>query len=123
MRGFAAHIGGNNYNALDVAVTRAMARGLQFKSGWVWAKSLSDVAMSRFENEIGSLIENPYDRTRERGNGDYVPRHKWVTEFVWDVPFGKGRKYLAGAPGVVNQILGGWTVSGLVNLTSSTLLN
>jgi len=99
--------GNDSYNALDVAVTRPLSRGLQFKSGWVWAKSLSDVAMSRFENEVGNLIEDPYDRRRERGNGDFVPRHKWVTEFVWDVPFGRGKKYLNGASGAVNQVLGG----------------
>jgi hypothetical protein len=114
--------GGNgSYNALDASLTRQMSSGLQFKTGWTWAKGLSDVSMSRFENETGSLIENPYCRKCERGDGEYVPRHKWVTEFVWDIPVGRGRKFLNTGTGAMNQIIGGWTVSGLIGVHSAPL--
>ncbi|HBY61754.1 MAG TPA: hypothetical protein DEH78_18175 [Solibacterales bacterium] len=38
--------------------------------------------------------------------------------FVWDLPVGRGKKFLASAPGVVNHVLGGWSVSGITNLAT-----
>jgi hypothetical protein len=41
---------------------------------------------------------------------------------VWSLPFGKGRRYLAGANGFVNRVVGGWEVSGIWGLQSGFAL-
>jgi hypothetical protein len=40
--------------------------------------------------------------------------HRLVNSFVYELPFGRGKKFLSDAPGVVNHILGGWQVNGIV---------
>jgi hypothetical protein len=40
--------------------------------------------------------------------------HRLVSSFVYELPFGHGRKYLASSSGVVNALLGGWQVNGIV---------
>jgi hypothetical protein len=40
----------------------------------------------------------------------YTPRHRVVLNVVWEVPVGKGRRYLSHAPAVVDHVLGGWQV-------------
>jgi hypothetical protein len=51
--------------------------------------------------------ENPYSHLWW-GRDNYTSRHRAVINATYDLPFGKGRRYMSAAPGVVNQVLGGW---------------
>ncbi|HWQ54828.1 MAG TPA: TonB-dependent receptor [Bryobacteraceae bacterium] len=52
-------------------------------------------------------MENPYDHLWW-GRDAYTSRHRVVLNATYDLPFGKGRRFLTSAPGVVNQLVGGW---------------
>ena len=45
-------------------------------------------------------------------------RHRFVLNATYDLPFGKGRKWLTQAPGAVNAILGGWQMGWITYLQS-----
>src|SRR5262249_32048674 len=74
------------------------------------------------ENSYGSVgarglvIENTYDRSRNKGNCEEIPRHSFRTMYVWDVPFGHGRAFLGRPQGlgqtILSYVIGGWTWSG-----------
>jgi hypothetical protein len=103
--------GGNHlYHALNTEITRKWQRGLSYSVAWTWAKNLTDV------DEIGGVeggttIENAFDRTRERGDAQFSPRHRLITTAVWQLPGGRGRRYLS-AENVLERMLGGWQLSG-----------
>ena len=63
-------------------------------------------------------IEDPYNRARDRGNCQAIPRHSFRTMYVYDLPFGKGRTFLKSphgfGGGVFNNIVGGWSMSGFL---------
>jgi hypothetical protein len=42
---------------------------------------------------------------------------------LWDVPLGRNRKFFANAPGIINHIVGGWTLNGIFNYQSGEPYN
>jgi hypothetical protein len=54
----------------------------------------------------------------ERAVSNQDVRHRMVTSFVWEMPFGKGKRFGSNWNPVLNTILGGWQLNGIVNLQS-----
>jgi hypothetical protein len=101
----------HNYNSLNLVAERKTKGGLYYQLGWTWASNLTD---SQSDSEGGSRPENAYNRAREYGNVDYTPRHRVTGSLLYDLPFGPGRPFLSGLTGVGKWLVGGWTVSGLL---------
>jgi hypothetical protein len=106
---------GHQFHSLTLEVERRMARGLQFQSSWVWARDIGDL-------ERGQVLENPYDRERERSVAPDIPTHRFTTNWIYQLPFGKGRPFLNSVHPVVNAIVGGWDVSGIYSYYSGQFL-
>jgi len=104
-------------HTMKVDFTRPMVRGLYLHGGYTWLSQINDAETTAWV-ALASQASNPYDRSRDRARIDYFPKHRFVIDWVYDIPFGKGRPFLSNVPGVVNQILGGWTVSGLWRIYS-----
>jgi len=96
-------------HAFDANVERKFSKGLTFQSGWTWAKNLSDVG----NDGESSSIENPYDRRREMGNISWTPRHRFVSQALYELPFGKGKPF-GGSSSPLQQVFGDWQISGAV---------
>ena len=86
-----------------------MDRGLYFQAAWTLAKNLTDTEDA---SEGGPTLENAYDRSGWRGDSQFVPRHRFIGNVIWELPVGHGRRYL-NRPGLVDRILGGWQLSAL----------
>jgi hypothetical protein len=93
------------YSALQAQVQKRFTHGLLFSSAWTWAKEISDVDDTG-DFELNTVIENTYDRRRDRGNVYSVPRHQWLNQFLYELPLGKGK------------LLGGWQLNGMLNVSS-----
>lgn len=109
-------------HGLDLNLERKFTQGLTFQAGYTWMKNLSDTPGS---SEVGfwwAGVQNPYDRRSDLGDVDGVLRHRFVASGLYDVPFGTGKRYGAGLPGVARQILGNWQMSGILNLESGEFL-
>ena len=100
----------SEYNALQLVVYKRFSHGLLFNSAWTWAKELSEIDDTG-NAELNTVIENAYDRSRDRGNVYSIPRHQWMNQAIYDLPFGSGK------------ILGGWQLNALVNLATGNWLN
>jgi hypothetical protein len=104
--------------ALDVAVERKFTRGLTFQSGWTWAKNLTDVGD---DDETGS-IENPFDRRREMGNISWTPRHRFVGQVLYELPFKAQKPAESSFPAALRQLLDNWQVSVVAVLQTGQFL-
>ncbi len=100
---------GHQYHALTLEAERRMSKGLHFQTYFTWAKDVGDL-------DRGLSPEYAYDRLRERGNMDRVPLWRWSGNFIWQLPYGRGRKFGANSNKVVNAILGGWDLTGIFAL-------
>ncbi|MEK6280997.1 MAG: TonB-dependent receptor [Acidobacteriota bacterium] len=92
-----------SYNALLLSLSRRFAQGFQFGANYRWAKSIDIVSN---ENPTASTNPTyPLDVRQERGPSDYDARHHFVASALWELPFFRSRRNLAG------KVLGGWEVS------------
>jgi hypothetical protein len=108
---------GQQYNGLILAAQRPMARGFYFQASWTWARDIYDVG--RTDN---AGIENPFDRKREKAVAPLTPTSRFTANWLYQIPFGKGRHWLANAPRVVNLLAGGWNVSSVFSTFSGNFL-
>lgn len=119
--------GGNAlYNSLQVEVNRRFAQGLTYGLSYTLAKNLADnagPAPSGFAGETGGgRVTNSLDRRGDRGNVYATRRHRFLNTFVWQLPFGQGRRWLSGAGRLPEAVLGGWQLSGVLTLQSGPYL-
>jgi hypothetical protein len=71
---------------------------------------------------LGSLNNGDFRDQRfpflEYGNSDFDVRHRFVISYIYQLPFGNGKKFGGDATGLKNQIIGNWQVAGIT--TAST---
>jgi hypothetical protein len=105
--------GGNlSYNALSTEVNKKWNKGLMFQTSYTWAKSLTDVDETA-DVEAGTIIENSYNRSREKGNSLYAPRHRVIGNVIWELPFGPDKPML-NSHSLASRLIGGWQLSSSV---------
>jgi hypothetical protein len=107
------HSGHSSYHALVVKFDRRFSKGMTFTSSYVFSKLLTDA-------DSYWITDNPraadqYNRTLEKSIGSYDVTHNFKVSGVFDLPFGKGRKWAQS--GVANAVAGGWRLS-LIGLYS-----
>jgi hypothetical protein len=106
--------GTDNYNAMQATVNRRFSRGLTVGGQWTWAHSIGDTGGS---NEARTAANN-FDFAADRGNNNFDVRHSVNLTTLYELPFGKGRRYRAGTSKPADLLLGGWQVGGIVNARS-----
>ncbi len=106
---------GHQYHGLSAEVKRSMVKNLYFQAAYTLARD-------RYDAFRWGTIENPFDRHREVGNAFDMPRHRVTANWVWDLPFGKGRKFGGNVNRWVNLIAGGWVLSGTYAFHSGNFL-
>ncbi len=112
----------SRYNALEVQLSRRFSRGLGFQVSYTLAKSEDtrsfDPAFAvANRGSVQSASNTPYDiRNREANyaRSDFDRRHALQGYFTTELPFGRGRRWLSDANPVVNHILGGFELAGIV---------
>jgi len=89
------------YHALQLKTERRFAAGWTLNAGYTWSKSM--VATGRLNGYLSPLeyVVSSEDRP-----------HRLVVSGIFELPFGKGKKLLGAAPGVVDRVVGGWQVQG-----------
>jgi len=106
---------GHQFHSFTAEVERRLARGLQFQSSWVWARDIGDL-------ERGQSLENPFDRKRERSVWPDIPTHRFTTNWIYQLPWGRGRPFLTSAGRALNAVIGGWDISGIYSYYSGQFL-
>jgi hypothetical protein len=122
----------STYHGLELQVSRRAGRGLLMQLAYTLAKSLDTrsfdpafTVVARTTNTgtgaSPSGQNTPFDIRNRRLNyarSDFDRRHALQGYMVYDLPFGRSKRFLNDAPGVVNQIVGGWEVASSVILQS-----
>ncbi|HWQ53414.1 MAG TPA: hypothetical protein VN442_07000, partial [Bryobacteraceae bacterium] len=104
--------GDSNLHQLQLEAVQRYNNGLSFQVEYSWNRSLDNVPV------VGGP-QNPYNAEADRGNSDQIRRHIFSAAYSWELPFGKGKKWL-NTGGLVNQILGGWQLGGITSLRTGT---
>ncbi|MCC6391889.1 MAG: TonB-dependent receptor, partial [Bryobacterales bacterium] len=115
--------GWSKYNAMQVKLEKRYSQGLYLLNSFTWSKA-TDIASGHLETANGDNSRvNFADPNSDRGLSSYDQTLNNTTSIVWDMPFGKGRKYLSSANPFVQGALGGWKLSVINTLTSGLPIN
>ncbi len=100
------------YHGLQTKFTHRMNKGLQVQAAYTWSHAI-DNAVDPITPAIGShtFPRNSRDLAENKGNSDNDTRHVAVVNYVWEMPFGRGKTYAS--TGVIGRILEGFEFDGI----------
>jgi Carboxypeptidase regulatory-like domain len=120
----------DKYDALSLELNKRFSNGLTFSNNYTWAKNITN-ALGMTPNSavpIGGQIDNGnnvgnwYDVKDDMGNAYYTPRHRFVSTFVYNLPFGRGQRFAGSVSRAANLVVGGWSVTGVTLLQTGPWL-
>jgi len=114
---YITNMGSSNYHGALISLQKRFSEGLQFDLNYTYSKSI-DNQSSVTNTVFGGLICDINDLTVCRGPSDFDIRHLVNANFIYELPFGKGKRFLSGVNSWVNQAVGGWTMSGIYTYRS-----
>src|ERR1700682_4504232 len=115
---FDAAIGKSSYNALQASLNGRAFHGLTYLVSYTWSKTL-DLGCTGWYGVEGCSIQNPYTLKNDKGPSATDLPQIFSTAWVYALPFGKGGKLSSGSP-VVNALIGGWNLNGVLSFNSGT---
>jgi hypothetical protein len=101
----------SNYNALEVKLERRYAEGYSFLIGYSWSKSIDG---STNDQGGGEGADDPFNLRTMRGRSGLDVGQRFIASFGIELPFGKGKTYLANMSRPADLVLGGWQIQGIV---------
>lgn len=111
----------SNYNALQVKYEQRMVGGLTLLNSFTWEHSL-DNASASLEGNTPSP-QNGLNLAADYSQSDYNLPIANVTTLVYELPFGKGRRFDSSANGLLNTVIGGWQLSAINTAQAGTPFN
>jgi hypothetical protein len=108
--------GDSAYHGGELTVEKRFSRGLSFRTAYTFSKSIDESQEHLASGGTGSFTQNNRDLHERRGPSDFDVRHRFVASYIYELPFGKGRRYLNN--GALSEVVGGWRISGLGNIRS-----
>jgi len=118
--------GSSDYNGLLVTLHKNISNGLRFDLNYTFSHSIDNVSLIAnsiaSSNGVGFICD--VQRPREcRGNSDFNIASELNGNFIYDLPFGRNRMFLATIPNWANEFIGGWLISGLPTWHSGVAYN
>ena len=120
-----ATVGMSYYNALQVSLHHPMSHGLQGDVSYTFSKSIdfsSDAERSTsFSSGVatsGAIIQNTWKPALNRGLSDFDTKQLLTADYVYALPIGRGKAVWNGANRLVDEVVGGWQLSGIFRYSS-----
>jgi hypothetical protein len=115
--------GGSNqyngrYDSLQLKLVKRFSSGLQFNMNYTWQKALDG------QSSLAEVkVQDPFNRRLDYSRSSWDTRQAFNFAYVYDLPFGKGRKLGSGWSGAANLIAGGWSLEGITRLETAPPIN
>lgn len=103
-----------NYNSLQVKFDRRFSGGFQLTTAYTWSKAID------YSQDNGGFMYI-INSVRSRARADFDRRHMFNQSYVWELPFGKGKRWTNSGPAA--YILGGWQITGVLTAMTGTAMN
>ena len=111
------------YHALQVSLDKKASHGLSYLFSYTWSKTLDIGADEWFGTGTnGTSVQNAYNLSADKGLAGFDVPHNLTGSWVYELPFGAGRRFKTGVRSV-DAIFGGWQLNGIANFASGTLFN
>jgi hypothetical protein len=100
--------GWSTYNSIQVKFTKRFSRDFMLLSSYTYSKAM-DIAS---DAESGTL--NAYNFNYDRAPASFDHAHAWTTSWVYELPFGRNRRFATSLNGVADKLISGWQIDGIL---------
>jgi hypothetical protein len=117
--------GRSNYHALEAVLSKRLSQGIQFQSSYTYLRNLTDAQSynpSSFATEAGGLATDLRYPQLDYGNVAFSRRHRFLSTFLYNLPFGRRGTLFKGVNPMVDQVIGGWELAGVLLYQSGPFL-
>ncbi len=109
----------SNYHAGTLSIRERLGRSLTMDFNYTLSHSMDDASGLQTSGAFGgAFILNPLRQRDSYSNSDFDVRHIINANAVWEMPFGRGRRFFSGAGNFANAIIGGWQLGGIFRWNS-----
>ena len=101
------------YYSLIVKGQKRFSNGLTFLSAFTWSRNWdeSSAGAGNTLNSGAVAPQNPYNMAAEYAFANVDSPLRWTTSFSYDLPFGKGKKFVNSSNLVLSNVVGGWSLN------------
>jgi hypothetical protein len=115
--------GTSSYHGLQLILRHGMSHGLQWDFNYTFSKSIDIGSSAERINAYDAYYQadqiiNSWSPAQLRGVSDFDTTHQFNTNWVYELPFGRGKRFAASSSALLNALVGGWQWSGLARWTS-----
>jgi len=115
-----ASIGNQDYEALQMLMKKRLSYGLEYSIAYTYSKCMTNnlgyYGQGGQSGQSNYYYQNIYNAAAEWGPCDYDATHNFVTNAVYDLPFGRDRHFGKGMNKAVDAVAGGWQAAGILSL-------
>lgn len=97
----------SEFNALQVTVAKQLTRGFSFTSNYAWQRGFD------YNNNYAT-----WNRHAVKGRNNDIREQQLVAYGIYQLPIGKGRAFAANSSRLIDEVIGGWQISPVVNWSS-----
>ncbi len=111
-------VGNSIYHSLQMKAEKRFSGGGRLLAAYTFSKLISDVESNTSWLDGGQSggYQNFNNLRLERSLASWDSRHRFTLSYVYDLPFGQGKKFLPDASGVAGKLVSGWGVNGITTL-------
>jgi len=112
---FAADAAFAGYNALTAKFQREFSGGFNFLANYTWSKALTNTMEGGANtplNQMGSCLDC------DKGLAGFNASQRLTVASVWDLPVGRGKRFLRGASPFWDRVIGGWAADVIASFSS-----
>lgn len=110
------------YHSMQVKVERRFSSGFYLMGSYVYSKSIDDGSLgagSAFTPLASSTQpQDAFNVRGDRGPSDFDVRHRMVISYIYELPFGEGKRFAATSNTILNALIGGWQMNGITSAQS-----
>ncbi len=111
--------GYGNYAGLTGKWEKRFSNGLQYLVAYTYGHALA-TSGTTLSGSAGFTTKNPRNYSLDYSSAAWDIRHSMTSSFLYDLPIGKGRKLMGGASKLVDNVIGGWQVNGILTLRTGS---
>ena len=105
------------YHSMQVRAEKRWSAGYSFLMSYTWSKSIDNVSSLFQTSSEPAFPQDSLNMRAERGLSNFDARHRFVFSHLYELPFGAGKQWFS-QPGIVNYLLGGWSLNGIWSVQS-----
>src|SRR4030095_1691741 len=115
--------GNSTYHSMQAQLRQNYSHGFSGQFTYIWSKALGDAINGSTGVRDATMVLDPRNRSANKSRLSFDRTQTVSARGTWELPFGPGKAFLAGAPAFIHRAIEGWSLSPLISFASGAPMN